>query len=100
MVDAAAMKGEYERALQRSETSLRVRPTAGARFSARSTAARRRASREALKELSDVAHRRDALLPSERESAFREAVEVAQTLKEYAEMESLCSDADRGRGER
>lgn len=96
LVDAAAMQGEYERALQRSDALLRIRPNAGARFQhARLLHAAKRPV-EALRELSDVARSPDALLPSERESAFREAVEVARTLKGYSEMESLCSDAIAG----
>jgi tetratricopeptide (TPR) repeat protein len=93
LVDAAGMRGDYERALQRSETLVRTNHSPAVRFQHAQLLKATKRFDLALRELSELARTSDDQLPDQREAAFRLAVEVAQTLGRYPEMEELCSDA-------
>ncbi len=93
LVDAAALAGDFDTALRRSEALLQTRRTPETRLQHAQLLRATGREVEALRELSDLAGGSGPLLPAERESAFRQAVELAQRLQRYDDMERLCSDA-------
>ncbi|MGA2165628.1 MAG: hypothetical protein ABSH36_14340 [Solirubrobacteraceae bacterium] len=93
LVDAAALAGDFETALRRSEALLQIRRTPETRLQHAQLLRATGHEVEALEALSEVARSSGPLLPTERESAFHQAVELAQRLQRYDDMERLCSDA-------
>ena len=93
LIDSAAMQGDFDTALQRSDVRIRQRPDAEGAY--QHAGLLRGAGREAdaLNEYADVARSREALLPGDREDAFIQAMRLAERLERYVEMEALAQEA-------
>jgi tetratricopeptide (TPR) repeat protein len=93
LIDSAAMQGDFETALRRSDLQMRRQPDAGASYQhARLLRGAGRDS-EALDAFANVARAGERLLPGQREDAFIRALELAQRLERFAEMEALAQEA-------
>jgi hypothetical protein len=93
LIESAAMQGDFETALKRSD--LRLRREADPAASYQHARLLRGAGRdtEALEAFAKLARASEPLLPGQREEAFLRALELAQRLERFAEMEALAQEA-------
>ncbi|MGO9490382.1 MAG: PIN domain-containing protein [Solirubrobacteraceae bacterium] len=93
LIDSAAMQGDFQTALKRSDLRMRRRPDAEASYQHARLLQGAGREAEALEEFAKVAGAREALLPGQREDAFMQALGLAQRLERFREMQELAQEA-------
>ncbi|HEV2974934.1 MAG TPA: hypothetical protein VGX69_08030 [Solirubrobacteraceae bacterium] len=93
LIDSAAMQGDFQTALKRSDLRMRHLPDAAASYQHARLLRGAGREAEAFEEFAKVARVRETLLPGQREDAFMQALSLAQRLERFGEMQELAQEA-------
>jgi tetratricopeptide (TPR) repeat protein len=93
LIDSAAMQGDIQTALKRSDLRMRRRPDADAAYQRARLLRDAGREGEALEEFAKVARGPEVLLPGQREDAFIQALGLAERLGRFREMQELAQEA-------